>query len=106
MGPEGIVSEPSKSKKHKSSGKKKHDRIARDDRGSSQIVALEYNLLEGLPKSVYVDGGVSAKSEKKKKKKKRELVQQTEPDVNCAGTSPPKESNAQEATPGKRRYVV
>lgn len=90
--------EPSKSKKQKSSGKKKHDKVAL---GSGQIMALE-----GLPRSEPIDEGVSAKTEKKKKKKNKEFVEQTGPDVNSADASPPKEANAQEATPGKRRYLV
>lgn len=106
MGLEGIESEPSKFKKQKSSGKKKHDKVARGDHGSSQIMALEFNMLEGLPRSEHIDGGISAKTGKKKKKKNRELVGPTGPYVNSAGTSPPKEANAQEATPGKRRYLV
>jgi len=104
MVPERIASEPWKSKK--SSGKKKHDKIARADRGSSQIVSLELSMLEGLPKSEHIDIDASVKPEKKKKKKNRELVEQAGPVVNCAGTSPANETNAQEATPGKRRYRV
>lgn len=101
LGLEGIGLESSKSKKQKSSGKKKHDKVARGDLGSGQIMALE-----GLPRSEPIDEGVSAKTEKKKKKKNREIVEQTGPDVNSADASPSKEANAQEATPGKRRYLV
>jgi hypothetical protein len=60
-------------------------------------------MLEGSPRSEHIDGDISAKP---KKKKNRELVEQAGPDVNCAGTSPANEANAQEATPGKRRYRV
>jgi len=63
-------------------------------------------MLEGLPRSERIDRDVSAKPERKKKKKNRELIEQAGPDVNYAGTSPANEADAQEATPGKRRYRV
>lgn len=90
IGSEGL--EPSKSKKQKSSGKKKHEKS-----GDLQIVALDE-----LPRREHLDGGVSTITEKKKKKKKKGSAEQTRADTD---TSPSKEANALEITPSKRRYL-
>lgn len=92
--------EPSERNKQKSSGKKKRNKLGHGDQGSSEILPLQLDMPEALPRSEPIDD-VPAKA---KKKKKRELAEQTGIDTNTRDRSEPKEI-ALEARPSKERYL-
>lgn len=92
--------EPSERNKQKSSGKKKRNKLGHGDQGSSEILPLQLDMPEALPRSEPIDD-VPAKA---KKKKKRELAEQTGIDTNTRDRSEPKEI-ALEARPSKERKV-